>query len=262
MFKSILRHNLTQNILATVLAGYMAIVKRTTRWTVEGRDNVTPIWESGLGFVGCVWHGRFLLSNSGWSKHYQDPAILISQSNDGNFISMTAQRLGLSVIRGSSHREGSDKTRSGTSAMMQMVDHIQNGGVIVITPDGPRGPRMRCGPGPARLARMTGSFMLPYALSTRNRILFKSWDRFMFPLPFGRGAIVWGEPVTVAEDADKAALKNATATLEARMIAANQRADVIAGKEIVQPADSRKTARINDAETQRKISEKEAREIS
>jgi len=262
VFKSILRHNVTQNILATLLAGYMALVKRTTRWTVEGLENVQPIWDSGEGFIGCVWHGRFLLSNSGWSKKYQHPAILISQSNDGNFISTTAQRLGLSVIRGSSRRSGSDKARSGTSAMKQMVEHILGGGVIVITPDGPRGPRMRCGPGPARLARMTGSRMLPYALSTRNRILIKSWDRFMFPLPFGRGAIIWGETIKVDEGASSEDLKAATALMEKRLIAANQRADDLMGKEIVEPADRRKKARINDDGDQARISEQKARDIS
>lgn len=246
MFKSIIRHTVTQNILATLLAAYMAMVKRTTRWTIEGYDHVTRMRDSKDGFIACVWHGRFLLSNSGWSKKFQPPAILISQSNDGDFVAMTARRLGLSVIRGSSRREGSEKSRSATSAMKQMVDHVQKGGVFVITPDGPRGPRMRCGPGPARLSRMTGRLMMPYALSMQNRILFKSWDRFMFPLPFGRGAIVWGAPIAVPENADKSELKALTATLEARMIVANQRADAMIGKEIVQPADSRKKARIND----------------
>ncbi len=262
MFKSILRHNVTQNIFATILAGYMAVVKRTTRWTVEGLENVQPIWDSREGLIGCVWHGRFLICNSGWAKKYQHPAILISQSNDGNFVSTVARRLGLSVIRGSSRRAGSNKNRGGTSAMMQMVEHIKSGGVVVITPDGPRGPRMRCGPGPARLARMTGSRMLPYALSTRNRILFKSWDRFMFPLPFGRGAIIWGETIKVDEDASAADLKAATALMETRLIAANQRADELVGKEIVQPANSRKKARINDDGDQKKISAEKAQDVS
>lgn len=247
------KSNIFQTVVATVLAGYMALIKRTTRWTVLGRENVEPIWDSGQGFVGCVFHGRFLMSNSGWSKKYQHPAILISQSNDGDFISRTAKALGLSVIRGSSKRSDSDKERGGSTALRGMIRHIENGGVVVITPDGPRGPRMRVGPGPVRLAKMTGTQILPYALSVSNRKVFGSWDRFMFPFPFGRGAIVYGEPVTLSDDPDREEQAKAREILEERLIAANQLADKTVGKEIIQPAEPRR---------QRRISAEHAKEVS
>lgn len=245
MFKRILRSALIQNMLATLLAGYMALIKRTTRWTVIGIEHVQPIWDSGEGVIVTVWHGRFLMSNSGWPRNRQKPYVLISQSNDGNFISTTTKRLGLGVIRGSTRRAGSDKERGGAAALKDMVRTIRAKNCMVITPDGPRGPRMHTGEGPVRLSKMTGAKILPYALSTRNRVLFKSWDRFMFPLPFGRGAIVWGEPVSVDRRADEDAVEQARAALEQRLVAANIRADEICGKEIVQPADHAKKARLS-----------------
>lgn len=243
MFKRILRSVFIQNALATLLAGYMALIKRTTRWTVYGREHIEPIWESGEGVIVTVWHGRFLICNAGWYKRYQKPYVLISQSNDGNFISTTTRRLGLGVIRGSTQRAGSDKNRGGAAALKEMVRTIRGKNCMVITPDGPRGPRMQLGEGPVRLAKMTGAKIVPYALSTRNRILLGSWDRFMFPLPFGRGCIVWGEPIDIERRGDDDAVEAARAVLEARMVACNIRADEFCGKEVVLPAAEAKKAR-------------------
>lgn len=245
MFKRILRSAFIQNMLATLLAGYMALIKRTTRWTVIGAEHVQPIWDSREGVILTIWHGRFFMANSGWPRKAQKAHILISQSNDGDFVSTMARRLGLGVIRGSTRREGSEKDRGGAAALKDMVRTIRANKCMVITPDGPRGPRMQMGQGAVRLSKMTGAKIMPYALATRHRILFKSWDRFMFPLPFGRGTIVWGEPVTVERRADEASLEAARTTLQQRLIAANILADEHIGKEIVQPATEAKKARLS-----------------
>lgn len=244
MFKSWFHYITVELILAYFLAAYMAVIKRTTRWTIEGHAHIGPLRDGGDGLILAVWHGRFFISNSGWHRGDQPASVLVSKSGDGAIITAAAKKLGLGVIRGSGKREGSDKDRGGREALRAMVKHIRANGCMVITPDGPRGPRMRVQPGVLSLAKMTGAPIVPYALSTRNRKLFKSWDRFMLPFPFGRGAIVWGEPVYVNRKADDAAMATAQALLETRMIDVSQRADTLTGKEIVQPADTAKLSRI------------------
>lgn len=243
MFKSFIRHITVEYILAYFLAGYMAIIKRTTRWTIEGREHIQPLREGGDGLILAVWHGRFFISNAGWHRGNQPASVLVSKSNDGAIITAAAKKLGLGVIRGSARREGSDKDRGGREALRAMIKHIRAKGCVVITPDGPRGPRMRVQPGVLALAKMTGAPIVPYALSTRHRKIMKSWDKFMLPFPFGRGAIVWGEPVTLARKAGDADIEAARALLETRMVAATHRADALTGKEIVQPSDAPKKSR-------------------
>ena len=243
MFKSMIKHITVEYILAYFLAGYMAIIKRTTRWTIEGETHIQPLRDSGDGLVLAVWHGRFFISNSGWHRGDQPASVLVSKSNDGAIITAAAKKLGLGVIRGSGAREGSDKDRGGREALRGMVKHIRNKGCVVITPDGPRGPRMRVQPGVLALAKMTGAPIVPYALSARHRKIVNSWDKFMLPFPFGRGAIVWGEPVMVERKAGDAEIEAARALLETRMIAVTNRADAITGKEIVQPSDTAKESR-------------------
>jgi lysophospholipid acyltransferase (LPLAT)-like uncharacterized protein len=51
-----------------------------------------------------------------------------------------------------------------------------------------------------------------------------NWDRTTINLPFGRGAGVAAEPLTVSKDADDAALEAARHLLEDRLNAATRRA--------------------------------------
>ncbi len=243
MLKSFIRHITVEYILAYFLAGYMAVIKRTTRWTLEGQEHIQPLRDGRDGLILAVWHGRFFISNSGWHRGDQPASVLVSKSSDGAIITAAAKKLGLGVIRGSGAREGSDKDRGGREALRGMIKHIKNKGCVVITPDGPRGPRMRVQPGVLSVAKMTGAPIVPYALSARNRKVFGSWDKFMLPFPFGRGAIVWGEPVTVDRKASEAEFETARAQLEQRMIAVTNRADSLMGKDVVQPSDAPKRVR-------------------
>jgi lysophospholipid acyltransferase (LPLAT)-like uncharacterized protein len=63
-----------------------------------------------------------------------------------------------------------------------------------------------------------------------------TWDRFVIPLPFTRGVIVWGEPIYVARDADAEALETARLTVEAGLTSVTHTADDAMGVDPVEPA--------------------------
>ena len=237
MAKGFLRRSWVQSTLGFVLAGYMGLVKTTTRWTVRGRDAIEPIWEGRQGVIGCVWHARVLMTIAGWPKDVQPATILISRSPDGEFVAHAARHHGIGVIRGSARNPKKDKEKGGTAASRAIVDHVAGGGCIAVTPDGPRGPRMRASLGAVRLARATGAPMMAYAWSTSGRIVFGSWDRFILPLPFSRGVIVWKGPIAPpTPDADDAALDAVRLELETLMNAAAAEADEASGKPVIEPA--------------------------
>jgi lysophospholipid acyltransferase (LPLAT)-like uncharacterized protein len=58
----------------------------------------------------------------------------------------------------------------------------------------------RAGEGIVTLARLSGRPIVPVAVVTSRRIDFKSWDSASLGLPFGRGAIVLGDPIAVPRD--------------------------------------------------------------
>ncbi len=236
MLKSIVSSPPVQSLIAALLAGYMSLIKATTRWEVRGIEHAQPLWDTGDGVITGVWHGRILMTIAAWPKQVQPPAILISRSREGDVVTKVARHHKIGVVRGSSRNKKKTKDKGGLSAFREMVRWVEGGGCMALTPDGPRGPRMRVGMGAIKLARATGAPILGLAWSTSNAIILKSWDRFMLPLPFGKGVIVWAEPVSVAPDADKDALEAARALLETRMITANMEADLACRAEAVTAA--------------------------
>ena len=226
---------IVQIFLALLLAGYMGFVRYTTRWSTDNLDVIEPLQESGEGFVACTWHSRFLMTTAGWTKMQQLPHVLISRSRDGNLVAYTSKILRLGVIRGSRRAKLTSKSKGGANALREMLTTLEQGDCIFMTPDGPRGPRMRMGEGALRLAKLSGAPIVAYALSTSNKILFNSWDRFMLPLPFGRGKIVFGGPVYVEADANDETLEAKRLELEDIMNTCSQAADTAVGNEPIRP---------------------------
>jgi len=225
VFKRLMRSAVMQAILGGLVALWMTLVKYTTRWDILYPERVEPIIEGNEGFIALTFHSRFLLLTSAWKRSYQHPHVLISRSRDGAVVAWTCRWLGLSTVRGSAKNAAKTKVKGGGKAGREILDAIESGGCIVITPDGPRGPRQRVPIGPFRLARLSGAPVQPCTFSVANRRQFNSWDRFILPLPFGRGQIVWGTPVHINEDASDDDIEAARARVEAEMNALMADAD-------------------------------------
>ncbi|VAV90139.1 Protein of unknown function DUF374 [hydrothermal vent metagenome] len=242
MRKKLFRSKPVQTVLAVLLAGYISLVKRSTRWQVLGLETVEPIWAKGDGVIGALWHSRVLLSMAAWRMDAppakQPPAFLISLSPDGGFISQATKLLGAGVIRGSaSNRKKTFKNKGGMAAFRQMMAHVQTGGCLAITPDGPRGPRMQASLGAVQLAAKTGAPIICLGCSTKLAKFFNSWDRFCLPFPFGRGVIVWAGPVRVPKNASDAVLEAKRLEMQTLIIQATQQADIACGHPPILPAE-------------------------
>lgn len=211
----------------------MTFVKYTTRWDILHADRAEPVISSGDGLIALTFHSRFLLLTSAWKKRFQHPHVLISRSRDGAVVAWTCRWLGLSTVRGSAKNAAKTKVKGGGKAGREILDAIENGGCIVITPDGPRGPRQRVPVGPLRLAKLSGAPILPCTFAVTNRKQFKSWDRFVLPLPFGRGKIIWGTPVHVSDNASDAEIETIRARIEAEMNQDMASADLALGHDPV-----------------------------
>jgi len=107
---------------------------------------------------------------------------------------------------------------------------------VVITPDGPRGPRMRVKPGAIKAAQLSGMPIVAISGAVRWRRILGSWDRFCLALPFSRGLILWDEPLTVPRDADPTELERLRLRLEQRLNRLTAEADRRLGRAAVEPA--------------------------
>ena len=159
--------------------------------------------------------------------------MLISLSPDGEPVARAIRHLGLMSIRGSKARKSKNKDKGGTAAIVEAAKLLKSGGALCITPDGPRGPRQRASLGPIVIAKRTQSVILPYALATAPSKRLSTWDRFQIPIPFARGAIVFGDPIIPDDGPTSESLR---LTLESRLNTATRRAEELCGAEHVDPA--------------------------
>ena len=229
MFKRLMQSRAVAAALGFLIAAYMALVKYSTRWEVIGAEHAAPIMGNGKGLIAATWHSRFLMLNAAWTKKYQMPYVLISRSRDGEIVAQASRFLGLRTIRGSAKRAGKKAGKGGAGAFRDMLRAIEGAGCVVITPDGPKGPRQRVGDGPFLLAKHSGAPLISCIFSTRFRKQFSSWDSFVLPLPFGRGQIIWGAPIYVPPDVTDADLAKIKAAFEMQMNTNLARADTAMG---------------------------------
>jgi lysophospholipid acyltransferase (LPLAT)-like uncharacterized protein len=239
MAKSVLSSTPVQIALGALMGGYMALVQHTTRWEIRHGDAMRQLAAGGEGVIAAFWHGRLLMSIALWPPRTQQPAILVSRSVDGDIIARAAAHHKVAGIRGSTRKRRRDGTlddKGAMSAYRAMVRHVEEGGVMAITPDGPKGPRMRVTPGALRLAEATGAPLLAVSWSIRWRKVFSSWDAFVLPFPFSRGVITWSEPYHLPENPTPQDREAARLWLENTLIALTREADIACGVEPVEPA--------------------------
>lgn len=155
------------------------------------REAAESCWRTGQPVVISFWHDQLLLMIKGY--HGPGAKILISPSGDGELIARTMAYFGQGAVRGSS-------SRGGAAALREMIRLGKEPGDLVVTPDGPKGPRHQVKPGVVQLARLTKRPVLPMAFVASRGHRFKSWDRFLLPYPFAHGVYAFGEPLTFAED--------------------------------------------------------------
>jgi len=233
MLKRLTRSSAVQALLCWLAANYIRLVYVTSRWREEGREPANEWMRSGRPYIAAFWHGRLLMAPTGWRSR-APLSVLISQHRDGEMIARTMHHFGAHTVRGST-------SRGGSKALRELLVAVKNGRNAVITPDGPRGPRMRAQSGIILLARLSGAPIVPATYAVSRRKLASSWDRFVIALPFSRGIYLWGAPIHVARDADDEALEMARLELEDSLNALTETADRRIGVEPVRPAEAAST---------------------
>ena len=152
----------------------------------------------------------------------------------GEPVARAMRHLGVGTIRGSAgNKKKAKKDKGGARAVVEAVKLLKSGGAVCITPDGPRGPNEQVSLGAILIAQRSGAPILPYAVATKPAKRLDSWDRFIIPFPFTKGAIVFGELLETPRDAKPEDLRDA---LQQRLDAATRRADVLAGYELTPPS--------------------------
>lgn len=196
------------------------------RMTYCRDDALRALAERGESRIFAFWHNRLLLMPFIYQRIRagKNICVMTSRSRDGQYISDVLGGFGFVVARGST-------SKGGGAAVKGMVDQLKAGMDGAVTPDGPRGPRYRVQPGVILTAQLSGVPISPLTFDARWARRLKSWDRFIVPVPFSRGAVVFGEEFRIPADADAAAREEARARLEEEMRRIDRVAAELAGAE-------------------------------
>jgi lysophospholipid acyltransferase (LPLAT)-like uncharacterized protein len=232
---SILRRFIISDGLRRVLcwfaAWYIRFVRISGLWQVVRGEIPEQFWKSNKPFILSFWHGRLLMMPLCWDtkkKFY----MLISQHRDGQIIARIVKHLGIKTTEGSS-------SKGGAKAFRAILKILAAGEYVGITPDGPRGPRMRATNGVISIAKLSGAPIVPIAFSSTNGRQLNNWDRFLVAWPFSRNVVVWGDPIYIDQKSDAPHQEQQRLHLEAALNAVTNEADSLVGRAPIKAEDEK-----------------------
>jgi len=79
--------------------------------------------------------------------------------------------------------------------------------------------------GVVELSKISGIPVIPCAYAPSRRITLNSWDRFIIPLPFSTGAVIYREPISVPQNASGDQMEEIRRLLEEEIQAATHCAE-------------------------------------
>ncbi|MCZ8101219.1 MAG: lysophospholipid acyltransferase family protein [Burkholderiales bacterium] len=221
MLKRIGRAATVQAALGRLLAGYLRLVGRTSTLLLDPPDLFERLEPQGP-FICALWHGQHFMIPLG--KRPQDRyAVLISRHGDGGINAAACDSFGIRPIRASGGAPGKMHKRGGVYGLREMIRALEGGDSVTLTADVPKTARV-AGLGIVTLARLSGRPIVPVAVVTSRRLTLSNWDRTTIGLPFSTLVVAAGEPVTVARDADEAALERARVAVQAGLDEVHARA--------------------------------------
>ncbi len=187
-------HYFIPRVLAYGGKALLKLLTFTCRIDVEGMDE----FQRHAGRGNCIlllWHNRLMLVAAIFQK--ANPTLtytaFISQSRDGEPLALFTN----------SHKNGRTirvKHNAKHQALKEMIDRLKNSQeILMVTPDGPRGPRYQVKPGITMAAQETSAKIFPFSWSANRFWQLNSWDKMILPKPFAKIRVKIGSPLTLNE---------------------------------------------------------------
>ena len=191
---------------------------KSSKIKILNQEKIEYLRKEKIPIVYIFWHRHIFYH----IYHFRNSGVrpLISESSDGELVSQVAEDFGMNPIRGSS-------SSGGARAFLEMINTIkEKKSEILITADGPKGPSGIIKEGVIRLAQKTNSAIVPISWdSSKKKIFYKSWDKFILPLPFSKLIFSYGEPIFLKNnekiDENKDKLKKSLDLLYEKLIKLN-----------------------------------------
>ncbi len=172
--------NVLQKIGQWTIPPVVYVLMRIIWYTTSKKFHfITPIGEEQ--HVCVTWHGELFMTPQAYRHiHKKHPAsAIVSSHHDGELIAATLNMLAIKPLRGST-RKGASKV------LLQAFRSIKKGDEVLITPDGPKGPRHSMSDGAIGIALKSKLPIFVMNFKAENFWQLGSWDKFVIPKPFSK----------------------------------------------------------------------------
>lgn len=215
-----------RRVVPTLVLTFIRLLDWSWRYREVDRHHLETVLQSGRAPVGAFLHGRTFCLLRFMSRPRNGRWLsMCSKSLDGDAMAKVEERLGFTVVRGSSGRDG-------LQAVVEMIRMVRDDSGLgaCLAVDGSRGPRGRVQGGVVSVAQRSGAMILPVTAAAKPAHVFrKAWDRTLLPWPFAKVHVIYGEPIAVPARLKADAFESIRADLETRMIALQERVNQVAG---------------------------------
>lgn len=148
--------------------------------------------------VFYFWHQQIIAGMTFFFKMKGVGHCIVSPSSDGKIAGFLCQKLGFTVLYGSSHK-------SSVQLVRQALAVLKVSRQLCIVGDGSRGPAFELQKGVRYLAAKSQvPLIFVECLSSWHITFTKSWDKFQVPLPFSKIHVHVHAPEVVQSSADVA----------------------------------------------------------
>ena len=178
--KSLQKRNFSKEILKFISPPIIYMIMRFIWFSTSKKFHyITPIGEEQ--HVCVCWHNELLMSPQAYRKVHKKQAAsaIISSHSDGSIIASTLSYLDIRALRGSSKR-------GAKQVLFQAFKSIKSKEEVLITPDGPRGPRHHMSDGAIGIALKSKLPIFVMSYKAKDYWQLGSWDKFVIPKPFSK----------------------------------------------------------------------------
>jgi len=197
---------------------YMHFVFLTSKRVFHNYSSILDRKEEDTSIIGAAWHQDVMLLPFTFRDY--DDVTMVSKSDFGEIMALIARRMGFTPVRGGS-------SMAGAEALSEVIDYVRTHPKIFfgLTVDGSRGPIYKVKKGIVVIAKESGVPIYPVRATAKRKVLLKTWDKTMVPLPFNEFAIFFGNQIVVPQEATMEELEDKRQEVEDELMRLVERSD-------------------------------------
>lgn len=177
-------------VVSRLIKACLSLLFMTLRIEFRGKELLTSLAQKqDFPLIIAFWHDQIALIPLLRKVLSSHPlAIVVSNSRDGHLMANFGKSYRNVSVISVSHNK-----RHG--ALRHICDVLEEkDSIVLITPDGPRGPRHQVKPGIIYSAQKSGAKIVAMHWKATRIWQLSSWDKMGFPKPFSKVTITFEQP--------------------------------------------------------------------